>query len=48
MDKQPNLLEKQPKIANFLSAIDEKIKYCQEQIKKTEVWKKGLLQNMFV
>jgi type I restriction enzyme S subunit len=40
-------LEEQTKIANFLSAIDEKIKYCQEQIVNTEVWKKGLLQQMF-
>jgi type I restriction enzyme S subunit len=40
-------LEEQTKIANFLSAIDEKIKHCQLQIEKTEVWKKGLLQQMF-
>jgi type I restriction enzyme S subunit len=40
-------LEEQTKIAHFLSAIDEKIKYCQEQIINTEVWKKGLLQQMF-
>jgi type I restriction enzyme S subunit len=41
-------LEEQTKIAHFLSAIDEKIKHCQEQITSTEVWKKGLLQQMFV
>lgn len=40
--------EEQTKIANFLSAIDDKINYCQSQIEKTEVWKKGLLQQMFV
>lgn len=40
--------EEQIKIANFLSAIDEKINHCQSQIEKTEVWKKGLLQQMFV
>ncbi len=38
----------QTKIANFLSAIDDKINHCQIQIKKTEIWKKGLLQQMFV
>jgi type I restriction enzyme S subunit len=42
----PNI-EEQTKIANFLSAIDDKINNCQEQIEKTEVWKKGLLQQMF-
>jgi type I restriction enzyme S subunit len=39
--------EEQSKISNFLSAIDEKIEYCQLQIANTEVWKKGLLQQMF-
>jgi type I restriction enzyme S subunit len=41
-------LEEQTKIANFLSAIDDKINNCQSQIEKTQVWKKGLLQQMFV
>jgi type I restriction enzyme S subunit len=41
-------LEEQTKIANYLSAIDDKINNCQSQIEKTEVWKKGLLQQMFV
>ena len=41
-------LEEQTKIANFLSAIDDKINHCQAQIEKTEVWKRGLLQQMFV
>ncbi len=40
-------LEEQIKIANFLSAIDEKISHTKSQIEKTEVWKKGLLQQMF-
>ncbi len=37
----------QTKIANFLSAIDDKINHCEAQIEKIEVWKKGLLQQMF-
>jgi type I restriction enzyme S subunit len=45
--KIPSLKE-QAKIANFLSAIDEKINHCQGQIEKTQVWKKGLLQQLFV
>lgn len=40
-------LEEQTKIANFLSAIDDRINQCKEQIVNTEVWKKGLLQQMF-
>lgn len=43
----PSIIE-QTKIASFLSAIDEKINQCQAQIAKTEVWKKGLLQQLFV
>jgi len=39
--------EEQTKIANFFSAIDDKINHCQTQIDKTEMWKKGLLQRMF-
>ena len=41
-------LQEQTKIANFLSAIDEKITLINGQIEKMEVWKKGLLQKMFV
>ncbi|MBK9023558.1 MAG: restriction endonuclease subunit S [Saprospiraceae bacterium] len=40
--------EEQTLIANFLSSIDEKINHTQTEITKTEVWKKGLLQKMFV
>ena len=40
-------IKEQTKIANFLSAIDNKINHCQLQIEKTENWKKGLLQQMF-
>ena len=41
-------LAEQTKIANFLSSLDEKINQCSSQIEKTELWKKGLLQQMFV
>lgn len=41
-------LPEQSRIANFLSAIDKKISQTQTQIEKAEVWKKGLMQQMFV
>lgn len=41
-------LEEQTKIANFLSAIDQKIKVVAQQIEQANQWKKGLLQQMFV
>lgn len=40
--------EEQTKIANFLSAINQKIEVVAEQIEQAKVWKKGLLQQMFV
>ncbi|MDN5622261.1 MAG: restriction endonuclease subunit S [Staphylococcus equorum] len=41
-------LEEQTKIANFLTAIDQKIEKVAQQIEETKQWKKGLLQQMFV
>ena len=42
----PSLPEQQ-KIVTFLSALDEKINYAQEEITKIALWKKGLLQQLF-
>lgn len=41
-------LPEQTKIANFLSAIDEKIAKVSQEIEQVTVWKKGLLQQLFV
>lgn len=38
----------QTKIANFLTAIDQKIDNVAEQIDHAKTWKKGLLQQMLV
>lgn len=41
-------LDEQTKIANFLSAIDDKISQIGTQLNSTKEFKKGLLQQMFV
>ena len=41
-------LKEQTKIANFLSTINQKIDVVSEQLEQAKLWKKGLLQQMFV
>ena len=43
----PNM-EEQTKIANFLTAIDDKINNAQTQLAAAKRYKQGLLQQMFV
>ncbi|WP_172570955.1 restriction endonuclease subunit S [Vibrio fluvialis] len=40
--------DEQLKIANFLSAIDQKIDLANSELEKAKEWKRGLLQQMFV
>lgn len=44
----PPSLPEQTKIAGFLSALDGKIGAVGEQMRQTQAWKKGLLQQLFV
>lgn len=41
-------LREQTKIANFLSALDDKIAVKKAELDKLKIWKQGLLQQMFV
>lgn len=41
-------IEEQKKIANFLTEIDNKIKYLTKQLEGTKQFKKGLLQQIFI
>ena len=41
-------IEEQNKIASFFKTIDDKINSTKEKLEKTQNWKKGLLQKMFV
>ncbi|HBY5867327.1 TPA: restriction endonuclease subunit S, partial [Klebsiella pneumoniae] len=43
----PNIVE-QTKIANFISAFDDKIAVNKAKLDKLKTWKQGLLQQMFV
>ncbi|NBQ67571.1 MAG: restriction endonuclease subunit S [Nitrosomonadaceae bacterium] len=42
------VIQEQTKIANFLTAIDDKITQAQTQLEAVKLYKKGLLQQMFV
>lgn len=41
-------IQEQTKIANFLSAIDDKITLVEKQLASTQAYKKGLMQQLFI
>ena len=41
-------LQEQTKIADFLTKLDDKIEKVALQLEQVKMWKKGLLQQMFV
>lgn len=41
-------MSEQKKISKFLSSIDNQIELLETQIDKSKIWKKGLLQKMFI
>ncbi|PLD11328.1 restriction endonuclease subunit S [Klebsiella pneumoniae] len=42
------IIKEQTKIANFLSALDDKIAVTKAELDKLKTWKQGMLQQMFV
>jgi len=42
------VISEQQKIANYLTSIDKKVELIKTQLKETETFKKGLLQQLFV
>ena len=46
--KLPTSIKEQQKIANFLSSIDAKIENTKGELEKIQLFKKGLLQQLFV
>lgn len=44
----PESKKEQTKIANFLSAIDDKITLVEKQLASTQAYKKGLMQQLFI
>lgn len=41
-------LQEQIKIADFFRTLDKKIEQEEKKLKELKVWKKGLLQKMFI
>nr|WP_251325084.1 restriction endonuclease subunit S [Escherichia coli] len=50
MNTRPQIpsLKEQIKIADYLSALDDKIAVKKAELDKLKTWKQGLLQQMFV